>query len=100
VLDSGRHNGQQIIPLNWWEEMLSAKVPDAGGDRSFGYYWWSVPSKGYWFMWGHGGQYAFLVPSKQLMIVMTSLTQIDDDVNVTIEQIFEEIVDLIVATAQ
>ena len=100
VLDSGKYNGQQIIPPGYWEEMLSVKVPDAGGDRSFGYFWWSVPSKGYWFMWGHGGQYAFLIPSKRLMIVMTSLTQVDDDVNVSIEQIFEEIVDPIVATAE
>jgi CubicO group peptidase (beta-lactamase class C family) len=100
VLDSGKFNGQQVIPTDWWEEMLSAKVPDAGGDRSFGYFWWSVPSKGYWFMWGHGGQHAFLVPEKRLMVVMTSLTQVDDDVNITIEQIFEEIVDPIVATAE
>jgi CubicO group peptidase (beta-lactamase class C family) len=100
VLDSGRYNGQQIIPPDWWEEMLSVKVPDAGGDRSFGYFWWSVPSKGYWFMWGHGGQYAFLVPAKRMMIVMTSLTQVDDDVNISIEQVFEKIVDPIVATAE
>lgn len=100
VLDSGRYNNQQVIPPDWWKQMLSVKVPDAGGDRSFGYFWWSVPSKGYWFMWGHGGQYAFLIPSKRLMIVMTSLTQVDDDVNITIDQIFEQIVDPIVATAE
>ena len=99
VLDSGRYNGQQIIPPDWWKEMLSVKVPNADGDRSFGYYWWGVPSKGYWFMWGHGGQFAFLVPSKRLMIVITSLSQVDDDVNVEIEQIFEEIVDPIVEIA-
>jgi CubicO group peptidase (beta-lactamase class C family) len=85
VLDTGRHNGQQVIPLDWWQEMLSVKVPDAGGDRSFGYFWWSIPSKGYWFMWGHGGQHAFLVPEKHLMVVITSLTQVDDDVNVSVD---------------
>jgi CubicO group peptidase (beta-lactamase class C family) len=100
VLDSGRHKGQQIIPLVWWEEMISVKVQDAGGDRSFGYYWWSIPSKGYRFMWGHGGQYAFLVPSRQLMVVITSLPEVDDDVNVEIERIVAEIVDPIVATAE
>jgi CubicO group peptidase (beta-lactamase class C family) len=99
VLDSGRHNGQQIIPLDWWQEMLSPKVPDAGGPLSFGYFWWSETSKRYWFMWGHGGQYAFLVPEKRLMVVITSLTQVDDDVNVSIEQIIEEIVDRVVASA-
>jgi CubicO group peptidase (beta-lactamase class C family) len=99
VLDSGRHNGQQIIPLDWWQEMLSVKVPDAGGDRSFGYFWWSVPSKGYWFMWGHGGQYAFIIPEKRLMVVFTSLTQVDDDVNISVDYTIS-IVDRIVLTAQ
>jgi CubicO group peptidase (beta-lactamase class C family) len=99
VLDTGRHNGQQVIPLDWWQKMLSPKVPDAGGPLSFGYFWWSVQSKGYWFMWGHGGQYAFLVPEKRLMVVITSLTQVDDDVNVSIEEIIG-IVDKIVLTSE
>jgi CubicO group peptidase (beta-lactamase class C family) len=99
VLDSGRHNGQQVIPLDWWEEMLSIKVPDAGGPFSFGYFWWSVPSKGYKLMWGHGGQYAFIVPEKRLMVVITSLTQVDDDVNVSAEEIMSDIVDRIATTA-
>ncbi len=98
VLDTGRHNGQQVIPIDWWQEMLSPKVPDAGAPFSFGYFWWSVQSKGYWFMWGHGGQYAFLVPEKRLMVVITSLTQVDDDVNVSVEDIIG-IVDRIVLTA-
>jgi len=100
VLDSGRHNGQQIIPLDWWEEMLSIKVPDAGGPFSFGYFWWSVPSKGYKLMWGHGGQYAFIVPEKRLMVVITSLTQLDDDVNVSTEEIMNNVVDRILLTAE
>jgi CubicO group peptidase (beta-lactamase class C family) len=98
VLDSGRSNNQQVIPLDWWHEMLSPKVPDAGGDRSFGYFWWSIPTKHYWFMWGHGGQYAFIVPEKRLMVVITSLTQVDDDVNISIEEI-TALVDRIVLTA-
>lgn len=100
VLDSGRHNGRQIIPLDWWKEMLSPKVPDAGGPLSFGYYWWSVQSKGYWFMYGHGGQHAFLIPDKRLMVVITSLAQVDDDVNVSVEYLIDNIVDPIVATAE
>jgi CubicO group peptidase (beta-lactamase class C family) len=99
VLDTGRHNGQQIIPLTYWQEMLSGKVIDAGGDRSFGYFWWSAPSKGYWFMWGHGSQHAFLIPEKRLMVVITSLTQVDDDENVPVEYLID-IVDRIVLTAK
>lgn len=98
VLDSGRHNGVQVIPTEWLQEMLSPKVPDAGGNRSFGYLWWSVPSKGYYFMWGHGGQYAFIVPAKKLLVVFTSLSQVDDDVNIPVDKIIG-IVDRVVLTA-
>ena len=99
VLDNGQWNNQQIIPLDWLQEMLSAKVSNANSSRAFGYYWWSIPSKGYYFMWGHGGQYAFIIPAKQLMVVITSLPQIDDDIGMTIEQIID-VVDRIAATAQ
>jgi CubicO group peptidase (beta-lactamase class C family) len=99
VLDSGRHNGVQVIPEAWLREMLIAKVPEAGGNRSFGYLWWSIPSKGYWFMWGHGGQYAFIVPEKNMLVVFTSLSQVDDDVNISVDKIIG-IVDSVVLTAQ
>lgn len=79
VLDSGRYQGQQVIPVGWWREMLAAHVENAHDDAAFGYYWWSIPAKGWYFMWGHGGQYVFLQPSKRLMVVATSLPQVDDD---------------------
>lgn len=99
VLDSGRCNDQQIIPFDWWQEMLTAREPDAHNNVFFGYYWWSIPSKGYYFMWGHGGQFSFIIPVKRLLVVITSLTQVDDDVNLTLEQIVD-IIDCIAATAQ
>ena len=98
VLDTGRWNNQQIIPIDWWQEMLSAKVTFDSNDVAFGYYWWSIPSKGYYFMWGHGGQYAFIIPTKRLVVVITSFTQVDDDVAMTLEQIID-IADRIAATA-
>lgn len=97
VLDSGRYNGQQIISEKWLNETLSAKLPEAHNDAAFGYYWWSLPAKGYHFMWGHGGQYAFIVPGKKMLVVITSLVQVDDDVTMTPEQI-AAVVDRIIAT--
>ncbi len=89
VLDSGRWEGQQIIPPDWWEEMLTPKVFNASGDAAFGYYWWSLPDKGWYWMWGHGGQYAFIMPSKRLLVVMTSLTQVEDGFDLTLEKAME-----------
>jgi CubicO group peptidase (beta-lactamase class C family) len=98
VLDSGKYNGQQVIPQDWLGEMLSSKVPNAHDDADFGYYWWGLPSKGYHFMWGHGGQYAFVIPEKNMLVVITSLVQVDDDVAMTLDKI-TAIVDRITATA-
>jgi hypothetical protein len=50
-------------------------------------------------MWGHGIQHAFLIPEKRLMVVITSLTQVDDDENVPVEYLID-IVDRIVLTAK
>ncbi len=68
--------------------MLSAKVPDAGGTRFH-----SVTSGGAFLQKAIGscgdmaGSMHFLVPEKRLMVVITSLTQVDDDVNVSVEYI-------------
>ena len=98
VLDSGRYNNQQIIPPGWLQDMLSVHVPNVNGELSFGYLWWSIPSKGWYFAQGHGGQYAFIIPSKQLLVVITSLPNVDDDCSVPIEYHIG-IVERIAATA-
>jgi CubicO group peptidase (beta-lactamase class C family) len=98
VLDSGRYQNRQIIPEAWLEEMLSAKVTGLHDGLSFGYEWWGQVEKGYHFMAGHGGQYAFLVPAKDLLVVITSYPQVDDDVAMPTDDVME-LVDRIAATA-
>jgi CubicO group peptidase (beta-lactamase class C family) len=97
VLDGGVHNQQQIIPPAWIAEMLSPHIEHAHQDAAFGYFWWSIPTKGWYYMWGHGGQFVFLHPVKHLMVVVTSLTQVDDDVALQYEQIVA-IADKVAAT--
>jgi CubicO group peptidase (beta-lactamase class C family) len=85
ILDSGRCNKQQVIPPDWLQEMLSVQIPDADGELAFGYLWWSIPSMGWYFTRGHGGQFAFIIPSKKLLVVITSLPNVDDDCSLPIE---------------
>jgi CubicO group peptidase (beta-lactamase class C family) len=85
VLDSGQCNNQQVIPMEWLNQMLTPHVPNAHNDFAFGYLWWIDPGRELYFMWGHGGQHAFILPSKQLLIVITSFTQVDDDVALPVE---------------
>jgi CubicO group peptidase (beta-lactamase class C family) len=39
---------------------------------SFGYFWWMDESRDIVFMWGKGGQFVFIKPSKNLIMVTTA----------------------------
>jgi hypothetical protein len=75
VLNKGLWNGQQIADSVWLDEMTSTKVSADKVDyygKTFGYYWWIDESRGMVFMNGHGGQFVFIKPSKNLVVVATA----------------------------
>lgn len=74
-LNDGRAGDRQVVPRDW-----VAKADDGvgrsrwGSDREYGYGFWIRDfgrSKSY-YAWGYGGQFIFIVPDKQLVIVTTS----------------------------
>lgn len=95
VADSGNWNHQQIIPFDWVQEMVSPQA-ETDQDYSFGYYWWIDTFRDICFMWGHGGQFAFIVPSQKIVIVMTSFPNTQGDYQIQPEEALP-IVDLIIA---
>ena len=99
VLDSGVYKDRQVIPASWLKDMLSVHVPNAYNELAFGYLWWIHPSKGIYFTWGHGGQHAFIIPSKNLLVLITSFPQIDFDLFMPIEHTID-IVERIANTAK
>jgi CubicO group peptidase (beta-lactamase class C family) len=72
VADSGNYKGEEVIPRTWIAEMTSVQV-DLDGDFDFGYYWWLDTERGIHFTWGHGGQFAFIIPQQDLVVVITSI---------------------------
>ena len=44
----------------------------AGYSAQFGYLWWLYTSRSLFAMDGHGGQYVFVAPRKNLVVVMTA----------------------------
>jgi len=75
VLHKGYWNGEQVVSSEWIEEMTSNKVPierTKSWGKSFGYQWWVDESRGVVFMAGKGGQYVFIKPSKNLIMVTTA----------------------------
>ncbi len=71
VLDSGQWKGEVIVNKEWIKQMTTVRIQDIYGSQ-FGYLWWKDEDRGITFMSGHGGQYVFIIPSKELIIVMTA----------------------------
>ncbi|MEA3445862.1 MAG: serine hydrolase [Bacteroidota bacterium] len=76
VLDSGRWNGQQIIPANYISESTNVagylKLPDSDIALDYyGYQWWIMNYKGHKIAYARGilGQYIFVIPSMNAVVV-------------------------------
>ena len=81
-LHRGRANGRQIVPARWVEASLVPRVQSPReSERFYGYGWWMRELAGYptYFAWGYSGQFIFLVPELDLVVVTTSSTALDDE---------------------
>ncbi len=95
-LNGGRAGGQQIVPEAWVRKSCEGRArelpswargagpggrPDPLRDRKYGYGWWVHDLAGHetCFAWGYGGQYAFVVPDLQLVVVTTSSPDVSEE---------------------
>jgi CubicO group peptidase (beta-lactamase class C family) len=77
VQNEGNWQGHQLVPREWIQASTSFQTyPDSSKDRyqglAYGYYWWIVPELDAVTAWGHGGNFIFIVPTKNLVIVFTA----------------------------
>jgi CubicO group peptidase (beta-lactamase class C family) len=81
-LDRGRANGRQVVPAKWVEAsfVVRAQSPRGFGERFYGYGWWIRDMAGHqvYYAWGYGGQFIFIVPDLDLVVVTTSSTASED----------------------
>ena len=68
-LQEGRWGDRQLIDPAWLQE---ATTIHAGTEAAYGYYFWIYPALEGYAMVGHGGQYCFVCPSKNLVITYTA----------------------------
>jgi len=83
VANNGSWESGQIVSSEWIQDMTNPQIEIPDSEYMFGYYWWVHPSRGIHFMWGHGGQFAFIVPAENLVVAITSIpnTQGDYEIN-------------------
>jgi len=70
VSRKGIHVGDTIVSPAWINEMILPMEEQYG--NHLGYYWWSDQTRNVHYMIGHGGQYAIIIPEKDLLVVITA----------------------------
>jgi CubicO group peptidase (beta-lactamase class C family) len=78
-LDRGRYNGKQVVPAEWVDSSLVARVYSPFNGNGYGYGWWTRTTNGqpYHFAWGYGGQFIFVVPWLRAVVVTTSVSDLE-----------------------
>ena len=97
ALDEGRWHGRQVISAAWIKQMLTPHA-QAREDADYGYLWWCFrfPVHGSdqvaWAMSGNGGNYVLVMPSQQLVAVITSTAYNQRNAHQQSQQIFRDYV--------
>jgi CubicO group peptidase (beta-lactamase class C family) len=77
MLQNGVSGDRQIVPATWvaaasapaflWRGMLGDQ-----DEVSYGYLWWTTDHPQAFFAWGYGGQYLYVLPSRDLVALVTA----------------------------
>jgi CubicO group peptidase (beta-lactamase class C family) len=80
-LQRGRNGDRQIVPSTWVEASWTPRTRSLRSGHEYGYGWWITELAGrpVVFAWGFGGQYIFVVPSLDLVVVTTSSIALGND---------------------
>lgn len=93
VLQRGEWEGEQLIDAAWIDSSTTPKVQlppeEYPASRGYGYYWWLLPELEGFTMAGHGGQFIFVVPDKDLVVAMTSYPYAGGEAGTNVEEFAE-----------
>jgi CubicO group peptidase (beta-lactamase class C family) len=74
-LADGKVDGEQILSSEWIHESWNPRTTSRFNRHRYGYGWWIKEVDGHpvYFAWGYGGQFLFVVPDLDLIVVTTSM---------------------------
>jgi CubicO group peptidase (beta-lactamase class C family) len=74
-LNRGKVGAAEVLPASWIDRSFVPRGRSRwGSDREYGYGWWmrDLAGERAYYAWGYGGQFIFVIPSTQMVIVTTS----------------------------
>ena len=97
-LNRGRLGGVQIVPESWVEQSFVPRGRSPISGNEYGYGWWIREVGGHraYYAWGFGGQYVFVVPTLDLVVVTTSASTVAEDRRSHRRDVFDLVEQLIV----
>ncbi|WP_020404050.1 serine hydrolase domain-containing protein [Gracilimonas tropica] len=77
MLNGGEYAGERIVSKEWVRDSFKSYTRSNFNPYDYGYMWWSRPVAGYevYFAWGFGGQYIFMIPELNSVVVITNSLQ-------------------------
>jgi CubicO group peptidase (beta-lactamase class C family) len=90
-LNEGRApNGRQVVPRAWVERSTQPRTRSGWSGNEYGYGWWLRRAGGHavFYAWGYGGQFIFVVPDLQLVVVTTSASNVAEREHGHLEAIY------------
>ncbi|MCP4146495.1 MAG: serine hydrolase [bacterium] len=70
-LNNGRWNKQQLVPEAWVKDSTCNQINALTLCDGYGYQWW-IDNDGHYMALGYGGQYLFVLPAKNMVVVVNS----------------------------
>jgi CubicO group peptidase (beta-lactamase class C family) len=98
----GRVGDRQVLPAAWVRDTFVPRGRSRRGDqdgREYGYGWWMRDMAGQrvYYAWGYGGQFIFVAPMLDLVVVATSTTDTNDERRAHRRTLMELVESLVIA---
>ncbi len=73
IINGGMYEDERIISKDWLQASFQTYTRSNYNPYDYGYMWWNKPVGEYkvFFAWGYGGQYIFMIPELNAVVVMT-----------------------------
>lgn len=97
-LRNGQAKTQRVVSADWVRASLIPRGQSRWNDREYGYGWWicELGGRPTFYAWGYGGQFIFVVPSLELVVVTTSASTVASERREHLEGIYDLVSRLII----